>query len=172
LANVTAQFSATIIDEAGIKATAMAHLLISDASTVAQLDTALNAWVSAVDLITGGQIIRSAARVLPALPGGIKDTPVAGSEVEEVVTFDFTQTGIIYHYGNVVPAFLETLETADHKPDLAATDVAAYTTLLTGAVLGGTYTGLGNDALAALSYAFLPTRKHRKQANAMSKVFA
>jgi len=172
LANVTAQFSATIIDEAGIKANVLAHLLISDASTVAALDTALNAWITDLDAITGGQVIRSAAKVIPALPGGIKSAPVAGSEVEEVVTFDFTQTGVPYHYGNTVPAFLETLETADHKPDLSATPVSDYTTLLTSAVLGGTYTGLGNDALAALSYAFLPTRKHRKQANAMSKVFA
>jgi len=172
LANVTAQFSATIIDEAGIKANVLAHLVISDASTVAALDTALNAWITDLDAITGGQVIRSGARVLPALPGGIKAAPVTGSEVEEVVTFDFTQTGVPYHYGNTVPAFLESLETADHKPDLSATAVSDYTTLLTSAVLGGTYTGLGNDALAALSYAFLPTRKHRKQANAMSKVFA
>lgn len=172
MALVTAQFSATIQDEAGIKATVIAHALISDASTVAVLDTALNAWISALDGITGGRIIRSAARVLPALPGGIKSAPVAGSEVEEVVTFDFTQSGLAYHYGNTVPAFLETLETADHKPDLANAAVIAYTGLLLGAVAGGTYTGLGNDALAALSYAFLPTRKHRKQANAMSRVTA
>jgi hypothetical protein len=168
MANVTAQFSATVIDEAGIKANANAHLLIADTSTVAQLDTALNAWISALDLITGGQIIRSDASVRPALPGGIKSSPVVGSEVQEVATFDFTQTGLIYHYGNVVPSFLETAETADHKPDLANTDVMAYYTLLLGAVLGGTYTGPGNDALAALSYAFLATRKHRKQERAVS----
>ncbi len=168
-ATTVARFSATVIDEAGIKANTIAHLFIDPAQTVTQLDTALNAWLVALDGITGGQIVRSSASVMPALPGGIKGAPVVGSEVQEVATFDFSQAGTPYKWGSVVPSFLETLETAQHKPDLANALVLAYTGLLTTApVLGGAYTGPGNDALVALVYAFLATRKHRRAERAVS----
>lgn len=170
-ANTVARFSATIQDEAAIKATTVTHLFIDSASTVAAVATALNAWLTDLDAITGGQIIRSSASILPALPGGLKSAPVSGSEVQEVATFDFTQSGTPYHWGSVVPAFLESLETAQHKPDIANAAVLAYTTLLTTApVLGGAYTGPGNDALLALAYAFLATRKHRRAERAVSFV--
>jgi hypothetical protein len=172
-ANTVAHFSATIQDETGLKANTLAHLYIDSASTVAQVVTALNAWLTDLDAISDGQIIRSGATIVPALPGGLKGAPASGSEVQETASFDFTQTGITYHWASVVPAFNEAKETADHKPDLADTDVLAYTTLLTTApVLGGAYTGPGNNALVALSYAFLPTRKHRRGQRAVSIVEA
>jgi hypothetical protein len=168
-ANTVVRFSATVQDEAGLKASVVSHLYVDSAQTVAAMVTALNTWLADLDAITGGQIIRSGIGIVPALPGGIKGSPVAGSEVQEVATFDFTQTGVPYHYGQVVPAFLETAETAAHKPNLADAGVAAFVTLLTTApVLGGAYTGPGNDALAALAYAFLATRKHRRGERAVS----
>ncbi len=163
------RFSLTVQDEVGIKANAQAHVFADPTSTITQIGTALNAWVSALAKITGGAIIRSSASVLPALPTPEAGRPVAGSEVQEVATFDFTQAGTAYHYGNVVPAFLESLETAAFKPDLSATDVLAYFTLLaTGTPLGGYYSGPGNDQLLALAYAFLATRKHRRAERAVS----
>jgi hypothetical protein len=170
MAQVIARFTATILDEDGVKAGASAHLSISDASTVAQLDTELSNWLTVLDGVTGGQIIRANAVVIPALPGGLKAAPIAGSEVQEAASFDFSQTGIPYHYGNVVPAFLETLELADGKPNLAAGAVVAYIADLLSAPLGGHYTGLGADNLVALSYAFLPTRKRRRAQNRLSRV--
>lgn len=172
-ASLVARFSATVIDETGIKANTSVHLFIDPASTAAQITTALNAWISALDGVTGGQVVRSEAVILPALPGGIKSSPVSGSEVQEVATFDFSATGTPYKWASVVPSFLESLETGDHKPDLAAGAVSAYTGLLTTApVLGGAYTNMGNDALVALVYAFLATRKHRRAQRAVSFVEA
>ena len=168
-ANTVVRFSATLQDETGLKASVISHLFIDSAQTVAQVVTAMNTWAADLDAITGAQIVRLGVTITPAIPGGVKGSPAVGSEVQEVATFDFTQTGTPYHYGQVVPAFLETAETADHKPDLANAGVAAWTTLLTTApVLGGAYTGPGNDALAALSYAFLATRKHRRGERAVS----
>lgn len=168
-ASVPLRLSATVQDERGIKANVNAHVFIDPAQTVTAIDTALAAWVVALDAITGGQVIRNSASIIPALPGGIKSAPVAGSEVEEVATFDFTQSGTPYHYGNVVPSFLESLETAAHKPDLTNAAVLAYTTLLTTSpVLGGYYSGPGNDQLLALAYAFLSVRKHRRAERAVS----
>lgn len=171
-ANTQVVFSATIQDEAGNKANCQAHLYIDSAQTVANVDAALATWLGLLDAITGGAIISYHMLIRPILVLTIKGTPDAGSEVQETATFDFTQVGSTYHYGNNVPAFLETKETSDHKPNLSDTDVAAYTTLLTTApVLGGFYSGLGNQELSALSYAFLPTRKHRRSQNRLSRAY-
>jgi hypothetical protein len=172
-ATTVVRFSATVQDDTGLKASTITHLYVDAGQTVTQVVTALNAWLAALDAITGGRIIRSSASIVPALAGGIKGTAVAGSEVQEVASFDYTQVGVATHWASIVPSFLETLETADHKPDLAAVPVAAYNTLLTTApVLGGFYSGLGIQQLNALSYAFLPTRKHRRGERAISLVEA
>lgn len=170
-ANTQAVFSATIQDEIGNKANCQAHLFIDSAQTIAAVDSALSTWLGDLDAITGGQIVSYHFLIRPTLVLTIKTAPVAGSEVQECASFDFTQAGSIYHYGNLVPAFLETKETTDHKPNLTDTDVLAYTTLLTTAVLGGYYSGLGNNQLSALSYAFLPTRKHRKSQNRLTRAY-
>lgn len=170
-ANTPAVFSATIQDEAGNKANCNAHLFIDSAQAVSAIDSALSTWLGDLDAITGGQIVSYHVLLRPNLVLTIKSAPVSGSEVQETASFDFTQAGSSYHYGNLVPAFAETKETADHKPNLADTDVLAYTTLLTTAVLGGYYSGLGNNQLQALSYAFLPTRKHRKSQNRLSRAY-
>jgi hypothetical protein len=93
----------------------------------------------------------------------LKGTPVAGSEDDETVTIDFDQSGLTTHYGDTIPAFLET-KLVGNLVNLADTDVAAYTALLAGTtVLGGTYSGLGNEALTAVYRAFQGNRKHRRQ---------
>lgn len=169
-ANTQAVFSATLLDEIGNKANAQAHLYIDSASSVSAIDSALSTWLGDLDAITGAQIVSYHVLIRPSLVLTIKSAPVAGSEVQETASFNFTQAASSYHYGNIVPSFLETKETADHKPNLTDTDVAAYTTLLTTAVLGGYYSGLGNNQLTALSYAFLPTRKRRRSQNRLTRV--
>jgi hypothetical protein len=167
-ADTVVRFSCTVIDETGIKANTAAHLYVDGTSTLADTITALQTWSEAVDDITGGQLVNNSFTIIPALPAGHKTAPVAGSEVQEVATFDFTQDVVTFHWGSTIPSFLETLETADHKPDNAATEVAAYITLLLAAVLGGNYTGTGANPLAAFSYSFLATRKHRRAQHAIS----
>lgn len=156
-------FSATIRDEAGIKASKTSQLFIDPAQTVTQMVTAINAWLLALDAITGGQIVRASIGIpLGTLPA-VKGAAVAGSEVQEVAVFNFPQTGLATHYGDDVPAFLETLE-VNERPDLTNAAVQAYIALLdTPPVLGGGYSGLGNELLASPLYrAFLSTRKHRR----------
>jgi len=80
-ADTPARFSATVQDEEGLTASVLAHLYIDGSSLVSAVATALNAWVKAIDGVTGGKIIRSEFAVNPALPGGIKGTADAGSEV-------------------------------------------------------------------------------------------
>lgn len=172
-ADTVAHFSATIQDETGLKANTLVHLFIDSAQTVAAAVTAMNAWIAALTGITDGKVIRNSITIVPAIGASQAGKPVSGSEVQETASFDFPQTGTAYVWASVVPAFSEALETADHKPDLSATNVAAYTALLgSGGVLGGHYTGPGNDTLGAIQYAFLPTRKHRRGQRAVSLVEA
>ena len=162
------RFSATVQDSAGIKANTQAHVFADPTQTITQINTALGAWLTALNAITGGKIVRAGASVIGDVSSYASGHPVADSEVQEVVTFDFAQAGVSYHYGNTVPAFLESLEVGN-KPDLTNTAVIAYFSLLaTGTPLGGYYTGPGNNQLGALAYAFLPTRKHRRAERAVS----
>jgi hypothetical protein len=168
-ADTVAHFSATIQDETGLKANTLVHLFIDSTQTIAQAVTALDAWITALTAITDGKIISNRISIVPTVSVSQAGKPVSGSEVQETASFDFPQSGTAYHWASVVPSFNESLETTDHKPDLSNADVTAYYTLLgTGTVLGGHYTGPGNDTLGPLAYAFLPTRKHRRGQNARS----
>lgn len=164
------RFSATIQDPAGIKANTQAHVFADPTQTITQINTALAAWLAALNAVTGGKIIRAGASVVGDVSSYAAGHPVAGTEIQETASFDFTQAGVSYHYGNVVPGFLESLEVSN-KPDLTNAAVIAYFTLLaTGTPLGGYYSGPGNNQLLALAYAFLPNRKHRRAQRAVSYV--
>ena len=163
-------FTATFKDSMDIKAAKTSQLFIDPASTVTQMVTALNAWVTALTLITGAVIVRKGIglSVPISAPEG---TLVAGSEDSETVSLDFNQAALATHYGDVIPAFLESKLSGD-QPNIADADVAAYITLLTTApVLGGFYSGLGNEQLTSLYRAFQGDRKHRRAEFAKSVVY-
>lgn len=168
--NTTVRFNATVVDIRGIKANVSSHLFIDDAQTINLSTASLNTWLTDLDKITAGRIIRGNFTVSPSLPAGLKTAPVGDSEVDDVATFDFTQAGLVYHWGSVVPAFSDAMVNAENKPNLNDPNVQAWYNLHTGAILGGYYCGLGNDQLLALSYAFLSDRKHRQQTRAVSLV--
>ena len=170
-ATIPIHFTATVEDDATVKASTTVHLLIDPAQTVTQLLAALSSWLGALDGISGGVIVRYAIGIQPSLVLTVKTTPDPTAEVQECASLDFKQAGTQQHYGNIIPAFLESLEVSE-KPNLTDPLVTAYTGLLTTAVLGGFYTGLGNAQLTAIDYAFLPTRKHRRQQRAVSFVKA
>ncbi len=163
-------FSASLIDIGQVKATKTSQLFIDPGQSVANVVTALNAWLAALDGVTGAQIVRAGVGLsIPVT--GVKTAPVAGAENSESVTIDFNQAGLTTHYGDNIPAFLESLITGD-TPNLSAGAVAAYTALLgTPPVLGGGYSGLGNELLGAVYRAFQGSRKHRRQLFAKSVVY-
>ena len=161
-ADTIARFSASVRDADGVKGNALSHLFIDGAQTVTQVKAALAAWESALDAISGGKIASVSATISPATAGTDKGAAVAGSEVQEVGMFDFGQAGLPYVYGEGVPAFLETLVTAGGQINEADPGVAAWVALLTGAVLGGSYTGYSTAGLTALVRTFRATRKHRR----------
>lgn len=163
-------FTATGEDSEGIKASTTAQLFIDPTQTIAAALTALAAWTAALNAITGMKITRQGIGLTGGTLPDATGKPVASSEVQEVAVFDFNQAALTTHYGNSVPAFLES-KVSSGRPNLADTDVAAYVTLLTSAALGGTYSGLGNEALTGLYRAFLSDRKHRRAKFAGSVIY-
>jgi hypothetical protein len=164
-------FSATVQDSAGIKQTTTVQLFVDTAQTVAQIETALNAWIAALTAITEGKVLRQLFAVSSPVSTSQAGKPVALSEVEECAEFAFNQAALTTHYTNVVPAFPASKLTGN-QINLADTDVAAYTTLLTTApVLGGSYVGLGNEALISLYRAFQGDRTHRRAEFAASVTY-
>jgi hypothetical protein len=169
-ANQHIHFSASLVDAAQVRATKTSQLFIDGGQSIANVLTALNAWAALLDAITGAQIVRLGVGLSTPV-AGLKTAPDAGAENEETVTIDFAQAGLTTHYGDTIPAFKESLLTGD-SPNLAAGAVSAYTALLAGtAVLGGNYSGLGNEALTAVYRGFQGSRKHRRQLFAKSVVY-
>jgi hypothetical protein len=168
-ADTSITFHAGVTDIDGVRGTVLSHLFVDSASTIAETVTALDAWLAAVDAVTQAQILNTNVRILPALPGGLKGAPASGSEMEEGAVLNFTQAGIPYKYGQWVPAVIEAAKSG-RAILLTETHVAALATLLTTApVLGGSYSGMNSDALAALAGGFLPDRKFRRQRNRISR---
>lgn len=92
--------------------------------TIADITAWNAAFAEAVDNVTEGEIVGATVTLFPDLPGGIKSSPVAGSDVQEggLITFDLT--GSDYTDAVRVPAFLQSLFAADGQtiPDSGATN--------------------------------------------------
>jgi len=104
MAIIPVRVSATISDEWGITASTDAYAQADDSQTVAVLVTSVNAFISALDAATSGQITASRVTILPALPGGVKTVPVAGSRVEQTGLLGFSSAGTNKKWSLNIPA--------------------------------------------------------------------
>lgn len=85
------------------------------------------------EIITGA-ITRIGIAFIMNLPGGLRVTPLANSDVEEGARFQFLTSGG-FNTSMRVPTFLETLIASDSRQvDTADTDVAAFVTAITAGI--------------------------------------
>jgi len=159
--------SLQILDSLGVVASAPYYMEFSDADALSDINTALEAYVSAVDGVTAGQIVAASLVVSVPLPGGIKATPVAGSEVERGGLFNFSQENIKYKFGILIPAIKSTL-IVNGKINLADALVTTFLNLQT--AIGGFAVPVSTAAnvFIALKDALVTFRKHRKAENRRS----
>src|ERR1035437_1540176 len=87
------RLEATILDELNIQAETSVYALIDPSASFTTVLAQLNAWLADLDACTDGQIIGAELEVLPALPGGLKGSPVALSRVEQTGVIAFSATG-------------------------------------------------------------------------------
>jgi hypothetical protein len=158
-ADTVARFTAHVMDAEGLKGTIVAHLFVDSAQTIAATKTALTAYLNAVYALTDCEITEGSIQILP---GNVAATyPVtAGAEIEETANLDFSVATVPYHWGETVLGF-KASKLSGNQINLVDADVAALITLLTSAVLGGTYTDRSARSLQAIAYAFQGNRKRR-----------
>ncbi len=159
---VGANFSYSVLDEWGIKATCILYVHYDPATTVANIVSEYQSTSLLLDAIIGGQLLPGSCKIEINPDGGVKGAPAAGSRVEQTAVFDFSNTVSPARWGNAVPSFLSS-KVVSGKIDDSDTDVVAWTTNLTTAVTTGHYSNNSFQQLLAVTDAFLSFRKRRKQ---------
>lgn len=161
MTNVPLHFSATVVDGLSTEASTIAYGLYPDSTTIAELVTALNGWVTDVDACIDGAIIRNHIELTPGLVGGIKAPTGAtfvASRVEQTAVLNFSNADSPHKFGQALPSVRSALLT-NGKIDLGDTAMAALIALLT----SGAFTNTAQQALVALVDAIVAFRKRRKQ---------
>lgn len=161
MADLFAHLSVQLTDSLGVTASVPYYLSIADTQTIDDLNTAMAAILTDLDAVTGAVIANATVNIDVTLPGGIKATPIAGSEVERGALFNWSQLGIKYKFGILVPALRSTL-IVNGKINLADAAVSAWNALMS--TIGGDvdWVSTANIDLEVLRDALIVFRKHRK----------
>lgn len=100
----------------------------ADTVTLAQIVTAVAAIVSDLDAVIDGQILKLGACIDVTLPGGLKASPVSGSEIERTALFHLENPSN-RAFGLDIPAFAyDKFVAGTNLVNMADTDVAALST--------------------------------------------
>lgn len=165
MANQRLNFWSRMVDGLGVQGGPSSPLSLPDSVTIAELVAALGDWAAAVDGCTDVAFAEAAITITPALPAGLKSATGAtwlASRMEQSGILDFGVSGQSRRHGQVVPGFSSALITGG-KIDVSAPAVATLAALLTGPVLGGSYTDSAGGNLVGLLAALLSFRKYREQ---------
>lgn len=111
MADVVVDLSFSLVDELGTTATARFPGTMSDANTVAEVDTYVETIATNLDAITGAKITEIRATIKPST-SGLKSSPIAGSRVEQTAVLNLGTDETAYRYGVVVPAVRDSLISA------------------------------------------------------------
>jgi hypothetical protein len=160
------RMEATIMDELGVQAETSVYALVDPSVSFTTILTSLSAWLADLDACTAGQIINTELEVLPALPGGLKAAPAAGSRVEQTGILAFTATGDTHQWAGAIPA-LSNDPTVTSGGKIVLTPGAPATVLATLLAGGGTtslaWTNAVSQALSAFTSALISFRKYNYQ---------
>jgi len=170
-----AQFSFSVEDELGTKASVAFPCLLDPAMTITQLNAALAAEATAIDAIIGGAVIGASLAVLmsPAqlAAATAKDVPAAGSRVEQTGVFNLRNATTTRLYGIAVPSLSDdqiTSGTIDLTED-GPVDVWLDLIESAGSATVPQVTNSAQQAVTTLADAFLSFRKRRKQLSRSSR---
>jgi hypothetical protein len=166
MANELVRISVTVQDIDNVRAIVQAFATVPDTETLANMKTAVQAYVTALAPLLGGDLIRAEYTPLPAFTG-LKAGAASDSHVYEAVNLQFNLTNLPYKWGQAL-ASIKDSKLASGKLDTTDTDVAAYITLMTGAFAGGTFTDNKSIVIAGYEDSFRGVRKHRRALRAGS----
>ena len=156
-----------VIDALGVTTSHTIFINPPAATTITQLQTFANDYAGVLDSIIDGQITALTAKITLTLPGTIKTSPVAGSEVERTGLFNMSQSGSKYKQGVDVPT-LAAAVIVNGKIDLTNAQVLAYLAFLEAVTVGISVVSKFVNSLTGLVDALITFRKHRKLENRRS----
>ena len=158
--------SARITDYRGSTAPATAYLDFAGGDTVTGMETAIQAWITDLDAVTGGLVEECVYKRTIPLPGGLKSVAVAGVALSDTLSVNFNNAQDKAAYAFLVPA-LDPADITAGGPDVATGNSIDNLVTLMGATLAGTTGGhFTTNRDGNLSNAFnarIVTRTHRKQ---------
>ena len=163
MATVKAQFSFTVQDELGTKASLALYATVDDTTTTANLGAQWQTFATALTAVTDSKVLSGSAGLVLAPTASQAGKPAAGNRVEQNALLSYLVTASGRRFSIATPGWSDSLISGGTVvlTGAAATWIAA----LTGAL--GTATGVNtsNDflALGAAVGADLTFRKHRKQ---------
>lgn len=158
-ADTKARLSLSVYDAAGGKSTLLTHAFIDSAQTIAQAVTALGTLATNYLTIGGGGVKEATLSVIDT---AVASAPVAGNTTTLVGNLGYLVAGSPSRFGQSIPAFLESLISADATIDMTTGAVDAWASYMIGAVLGGHFTNNAYLAYATRKNGFRSGRKlHR-----------
>jgi hypothetical protein len=160
------RMEATILDHLDVQATCSAYAMVDPTASFATIIGTMATWLADLDACTDGQIISSELEVLPALPGGLKGSPVSTSRVEQTGILNFVATGDTHLSGFAIPA-LSDGATVISAGKIVLTEDAPVEVMIDLLAGGGTvslaWTNEVSQALASFANALISFRQYRKQ---------
>jgi len=160
------RMEATIIDEMDVQAETSVYAVVDPTASFNTIIAQFNAWLTDLDACTDGQIIGAELEVLPALLGGLKTAPVAGSRVEQTGILAFDAEGDSHQWATAIPA-LSNSPTVVNGGKIVVT-TGAPTQILAALLAGGgtadlAWTNSANQALTAATSALISFRRYPHQ---------
>lgn len=161
--------SFSLEDELGTKASMAFPALLDPAMTITQLNAALAAEATAIDAIVGAAIT-GASIAVQATPTQLaaataKDTPAAGSRVEQTGVFDLRNATTTRLFGIAVPGLADSVIAAGTINLVEDGPVDTWLDIVeaAGSASQPQVTNDAQQAVTTLADAFLSFRKRRRQ---------
>ena len=163
MATVKAQFSFTVQDGLGTKASLALYALVDDTTTTAELATQWQTYATALTAVTDAKILSGTAGLVLAPTASQAGKPTTASRVEQNALLGYLVTNSGRRYSIATPGWKDTLISGGTVVLTGA--AATWIALLTGAQGDATGDNTSNDflALGAPTDAELVFRKHRRQ---------
>lgn len=155
--NVSAHYSASVVDSLSVRKSVDAFINIVDTTTLAVLAGDCGTWLTDLDAITDGQIVGAQIIIKPALPGGLKSAAATGSYNARTGQLSFSATGTTKLWGEAIPALAASAIVNGKVPNTGS--MATYTAL----VAAAPFTNPDNQTLTALKKTAVGDRSSRKQ---------
>ncbi len=161
MATVPARMSLALTDDLGGGGNFLVHALVSDASTLAQANTALATLATAFSTVSSAGIKDGTFTLINK---DVAADPGSDADIASGAVFDFSNAALTPRtYGLLVPSFLDSLIESNGTINTAGTVQAAFIGSILAAVLGGGATDANYLDLVAALDAFRTSRKLRRR---------